>query len=201
MLSAIREDALERLGESGEECASRRAHSAYYIVLAEERGEDLSTHPEWLERLDLEHQNFRDALEFLIRTSDADWGMRLGAALFHFWETREHFAEGRAFLERLLHLPGAVQPKMRARLLICTSVLAGSQGDFDSAQKLEKESLEACRDLHDQRGIAVALNALGVTARDRGDLDTACSLFEQCASTWRELGSSIETARALSNLE
>jgi len=200
MLSAIREYALERLVEGGEEFATRRAHSAYYIVLAEECGEDLSTHPEWLERFDLEHHNFRDALEFLIRTSDADWGMRLGAALFHFWETREHFAEGRAFLERLLHLPGAVQPKMRDRLLFYTAVLASSQGDFDSAQKLQEESVKACRDLHDHRGVAVALNALGVTTRDRGDLDTACSLFEQCVATWRELGSAIDTARALSNL-
>ncbi|HTD55790.1 MAG TPA: protein kinase [Silvibacterium sp.] len=200
MLATIREYALERLVESGEESTTRRAHAAYYIVLAEECGENLSTHPEWLERFDLEHQNFRDALEFLIRTSDADWGMRLGAALFHFWETGDHLSEGRAFLERLLHLPGPVEPKMRAHLLCCTAVLSGSQGDFDSAQKLEKESLKACRDLQDHRGVAVALNALGVTSRNRGDLDTACSLFEQCVATWRELGSPIDTARALSNL-
>jgi predicted ATPase len=200
MLSTIREYAVERLTECGEEFATRRAHAAYFLVLAEECGEELTSHPEWVERFDLEHQNFRDALEFLIRTGDADWGMRLGAALFHFWETREHFAEGHGFLERLLHLPSADQPKMRARLLFSTGVLASSQGDFDSAQKLHKENLNACRDMHDHRGVAVALNALGVTTRDRGDLDTACSLFEQCVSTWRELGSAIDTARALSNL-
>ena len=200
MLSTIREYASERLVESGEDFATRRAHAAYYIVLAEECGKDLSTHPEWLERFDLEHQNFRDALEFLIRTADADWGMRLGAALFHFWETQEHFAEGRAFLERLLQLPGALQPKMCGRLGFYAGVLASSQGDFDSAQKLHKGNLKACRELHDHRGIAVALNALGVTTRDRGDLDTASSLFEQCVATWRDLGSPIDTARALSNL-
>jgi predicted ATPase len=198
MLSAIREFALEHLAASSEELVTRRAHAAYYVVLAEDCGGELSTHPEWLERFDLEHQNFREALEFLIKTGDADWAMRLGAALFHFWERREHFAEGRAFLDRLLHLPAAVQPKLRARLLFCTGVL--SQGDFDSAQQLHKESLKACLDMHDHRGVAVALNALGVTTRDRGDLDTACSLFEQCAATWRDLGSPIDTARALSNL-
>jgi predicted ATPase len=200
MLSSIREYALERLVEGGEEFATRRAHAAYYVVLAEECGGELTTHPEWLERFDLEHQNFREALEFLIRTGDADWGMRLGAALFHFWEVREHLAEGRALLERLLQLPGgAAQPKMRARLLFCAAVLASS-GDFASAQKLHEESLKVYRDLSDQRGVAVALNALGVTTRDSGDLDAACSLFEQCAATWRELGSSIDLARALSNL-
>jgi predicted ATPase len=200
MLSTIREYALERLVESGEEFATRRAHAAYCIVLAEECGEELGTHPEWLERFDLEHQNFRDALEFLIRTGDGEWGMRLGAALFHFWETREHFAEGRGLLEKLLRLPGPVQPKMRGRLLFYTGVLSSSQGDFDSAQKLHKDSLKAYRDLQDHRGAAVALNALGVTTRDRGDLGTACALFEQCVATWREMGSSIDTARALSNL-
>jgi predicted ATPase len=200
MLSTIREYALERLAESGEEFATRRAHAAYYVVLVEECGGELTTHPEWLERFDLEHQNFREALDFLIRTGDADWGMRLGSALFHFWEMREHFAEGRAILDRLLKLPCATQPKMRARLLFYAAIFTIAQGDFASAQKLQGESLKAYRDLHDHQGVAVALNALGVTARDRGDLDTACSLFEQCVATWRDLGSSIDTARALSNL-
>ncbi|MBV8476653.1 MAG: protein kinase, partial [Acidobacteria bacterium] len=176
MLSTIREYALERLTESGEESATRRSHAAYYVVLAEECGENLSTHPEWAERFDLEHENFRGALEFLIRSGDADWGMRLGCALFHFWEMREHFAEGRTFMERLLQLPGAVQPRMRARLLLYAGVLAAPQGLSDSARKFEA-SLQTCRELEDHRGVAVALNALGVNARDRGDLESACSLF------------------------
>jgi predicted ATPase len=200
MLSTIREYAFERLAESGEEPATRRSHAAYYVVLAEECGEDLSTHPDWGERFDLEHQNFREALEFLIKTGDADWGARLGAALFHFWELREHFAEGRALLGSLLKLPGAVQLKMRARLLFCAAVFASSQGNFDSAQKLQEESLATCGELQDDRGVAVALNALGVTARERGNLETAGALFERCVAKWRDLGSPIDTARALSNL-
>ena len=199
MLSTIREYALERLAESGEEFAARRTHAAYYLVLAEECGEELISHPEWLERFDLEHQNFREALEFLIQTGDAEWGMRLGSALFHFWDMREHSAAGRVLLDRLLKLPGSsAQPKMRARLLFQAGVFA--RNDFATAQKRHQESLRACRDLHDQRGVAVALNALGVTALERGDLDTASSVFEQCVAAWKDLGSSIDTARALSNL-
>ena len=48
MLSTIREYALERLGESNDEAATRRAHAAYYLVLAEEGAEDVLAHPEWL---------------------------------------------------------------------------------------------------------------------------------------------------------
>jgi predicted ATPase/serine/threonine protein kinase len=200
MLSTIREYALERLAGSNEESATRRSHAAYYLVLAEECGAELSTHPEWLERFDLERHNFHEALEFLIKTGDADWGMRLGSALFLFWETREHFAEGQALLSRLLELSGTAQSKMRARLSFYAAICASAQGDFLSGERLQKESLESCRQLHDYRGVAVALNALGVTARDRGDLSSACSLFEQCVAAWRELSSPVDTARALSNL-
>jgi len=201
MLSTIREYALERLTESGEEHLTRRAHAAYYLVLAEECGSELSSHPEWLERFDLEQHNFREALEFLIRTDETDWGMRLGSALFHFWEMREHFAEGCVLLGRLLDLPGAAaQPKLRARLLFYAAILAGSQGDFVVSEKLHRANLEACRELYDYDGVAVALNALGITARDRGELTTACSLFEQCVEAWRDLDRSSDAARALSNL-
>src|SRR6202167_5984668 len=41
MLSTIREYALERLAESHDELATRRAHAAYYLVLAEEGAEDI----------------------------------------------------------------------------------------------------------------------------------------------------------------
>ena len=199
MLSTIREYALERLRETGEEPAARRAHAAYYLVLAEECGGELNAHPEWLERFDFEHHNFREALEFLIRTGDSDWGMRLGAALFHFWEMREHFAEARALLAGLLELPGS-QPKMRPRLLFYAAVFLSAQGDFAAGEKLQRESLKAYREQSDSRGIAVTLNALGITARDRGDLAMARTLFEQCVSTWRDLESPVDTARALSNL-
>ena len=59
MLSTIREYALERLAESGEEPATRRAHAAYYLVLAEDGAEESAAHPEWLERFEVEHDNFR----------------------------------------------------------------------------------------------------------------------------------------------
>jgi tetratricopeptide (TPR) repeat protein len=76
--------------------------------------------------------------------------MRLGSALFHFWEMREHFAEGRALLEKLLKLPATAQPKMRARLLFYAAIFAIALGDFGSAQKLQEESLKVCRNLDDR---------------------------------------------------
>src|SRR5580704_12809545 len=41
---------------------------------------------ERLESFALEHDNIRAALDWLTETGDAEWGLRLGAALFRFWE-------------------------------------------------------------------------------------------------------------------
>src|SRR5208283_4164453 len=165
MLSTIREYALERLAESEDESATRRAHAAYYLVLAEEGAEDIATHPEWLDHFEVEHDNFRLALDYLIETGDAEWGLRLGAGLFRFWETREHLTEGRDAIARILALEGAAtRPKLRARLLFAAAVLAGEQGDYGSAQQMFEDSLESCLELQDSRGVAVALNALAVIA-------------------------------------
>jgi predicted ATPase len=201
MLNTIREYALERLGESDDEAKTRRAHAAYYLVLAEEGAEDVVAHPEWLDRFEVEHDNFRLALDYLIKTGEAEWGLRLGAALFRFWETREHLKEGRDAIARLLALEGtATRPKLRARLLFAGAVLASEQGDYGSARKLLEESLEICIALNDNRGVAVALNARAVNARDRGELAEASSLFERCVAIWKDLGDTADIARALSNL-
>jgi tetratricopeptide (TPR) repeat protein len=201
MLGTIREYALERLAESDDESATRRAHAAYYLVLAEEGAEDAVAHPEWLDRFEVEHDNFRVALDYLIRTGDAEWGLRLGTALFRFWETREYLTEGRDAIARLLALEGtATRAKLRARLLFAAGVLAGEQGDYEAARQMFEDSLKCCVDLKDNRGVAVALNALAVNARDRGELADASLLFERCVLIWKDLGDSADIARALSNL-
>jgi predicted ATPase/serine/threonine protein kinase len=201
MLSTLREYALERLAQSHDEAATRRAHAAYYLVLAEEGAEDIAAHPEWLDRFELEHDNFRVALDYLIKTEDADWGLRIGAALFRFWETREYLTEGRAAIARILALQGvAARPKLRARLRFAAGVLASEQGDYVPAQQMFEDSLQSCLELNDNRGVAVALNALALITRDRGEIAAASLLFERCLAIWKDLGDPADVARALSNL-
>jgi tetratricopeptide (TPR) repeat protein len=203
MLETIREYALEKLKASGEEALTKRAHAAYCLVLAEEEAMEQSgaERAEWLERFASEHDNFRAALEWLTETGDAEWGLRLGTALFRYWEIREYLAEGRDRLGRLLKLAGAAAPtKLRMRALFAAGVLAGEQGDYASAEGLINESQDIARKLGDKTGIAVSLNALAVFARDRGDVATAQMLFEASLGLWRELGDQKAVARALSNL-
>jgi predicted ATPase len=200
MLETIREYALDKLDASGEKAQAKRAHAAYCLVLAEEEAKEQGG-GEWLDRFTSEHDNFRAGLGWLTETGDAEWGLRLGTALFRFWEIREYFAEGRDRLGRLLKLAGAAGPtKARTRALFSAGVLAGEQGDYASAETLLGESLGIARQLDDKTGVAVSLNALAVFARDRGDVATANALFEESLVLWRELGDQKAIARALSNL-
>lgn len=202
MLETIREYALERLAASGDEASARRAHAAYCLVLAEEGdsrevgGQD----GEWLARCEVEHDNFRSALEWLTRTDGAQWGLRLGGALFRFWEQREHLAEGRERLMKLLSLPGAAPRNMaRARALFAAGVFASEQGDYATARALFEEGVEIGREEKDAWSTAVSLNALAVIALD-GDALQARALFEENLALWRTLGNQAAVARSLSNL-
>ncbi|MGA8762856.1 MAG: protein kinase, partial [Candidatus Sulfotelmatobacter sp.] len=203
MLETIREYALDKLEASGEEALTKRALAAYCLVLAEEEAAEQSgaEGAEWLERFGLEHDNFRAALDWLTQTGDAEWGLRLGTALFRFWEVREYLAEGRDRLGRLLKLAGAAAPtKARTRALFAAGVLAGEQGDYAAADTLIRESQDIARRLGDKTGVAVSLNALAVFARDRGDVAIAHTLFEESLVLWRGSGDQKAVARAVSNL-
>ena len=203
MLETIREYGLAKLADSGEEPLIRRAHAAYCLVLGEEGASEDSAENtnNWLDRFEIEHDNFRAALDWLIETGNSEWGLRLGGALFRFWETREYLSEGRERLEKLLKLPaGAAPSKPRMRALFAAGVLAGQQGDYLDAEALFEESLQTARELGDKQGTVVALNALAINARDRGELAESQALFDETLVLWRELRDPLAVARALSNL-
>lgn len=202
MLETIREYALERLAASGEESATRRAHAAYCLVLAEEGNPELDSadRATWLARCDLEIDNFRSALDWLFGTKDLDWALRICTALFRFWEMREHLTEGRARLETVVQLAGTEYVRERAKLNVFLGALATPQGDFAAAKAFIEKSLSLYEQLNDHWGIAASLNAAGISARDRGDYESAQQDFERSLVYWRSLSDQVATARCLHNL-
>ena len=202
MLETIREYSLERLQQSGEDAATKRAHAAYCLVLAEEGNPDLSESERaaWLARCDMEHDDFRAALDWLFQTRDLDWGFRFCMALFRFWDMREHSEEGRARLEHILQLAGSEYSRERAKTSLFLGAFSTAQGDFPAAAHFLQQSLSISQELDDPSGIAVSLNALAISARDRGDLVAAQISFEQSLAYWRKIHDRVGTARCLHNL-
>ena len=203
MLETIREYGLERLRLSGEEIQTRRAHAAYCMVLAEEGNPRLTAaqRVEWLARCDVEMDNFRAALDWLTDTGNAAWGLRLGLALYTYWERREYLAEGR---ERLQAIMGTVEAGARtrewARAASYVASLMFVQGGAIDPDVLHGEALEVFRALGDTRGVASELNSLGVHRQFIGDHAAARAFYEEALALCRDIGEPSEIAAALSNL-
>jgi predicted ATPase/transcriptional regulator with XRE-family HTH domain len=203
LLETVRQYAAERLTAAGEARAARARHAAWCLALAEAAAPH-QTGPEqaaWLERLAVEHDNFRTALaRCLADARGAAAGLRLGSLLAWLWEVRGHHAEGRRWLTALLARSGAAPPDVRATALNLAGWLTRDQGDYDAAVRLHEESLALWRQLDDAAGVAASLNHLGVVADARGEPARAWALYEESLALRRTLGDRRAVANSLMNL-
>jgi predicted ATPase/class 3 adenylate cyclase len=201
MLETIREYGLERLQQSGEAEATRRAHTEFFLALVEE-AEPKLTSPEqlaWLERLEAEHDNLLAALGWAV-ASDAQIALRLAGGLAWFWYFRGYLREGRAWLDRILAASGDPGP-LHVGAFAAAGRLARHLGDYRGAIALLERSLELARSFQDRRVEALALHELGALAGlAEGDAAQEAALTEASLALWRELGDSWGTARTLNNL-
>ncbi|MEA2512311.1 MAG: hypothetical protein QOJ59_1798, partial [Thermomicrobiales bacterium] len=90
MLETVREYGQEQLAASGELETVRRAHALHFLSLAE-RAATTTWGPgqaDWLDRLEPERANLREALGWFDRNEETEHLLRLASALFMFWRTR-----------------------------------------------------------------------------------------------------------------
>jgi non-specific serine/threonine protein kinase len=197
MLDTIRAYGREQLAAVGELAAAHRRHMAYVLKLAEHLVPELSgpLQVDSLNQLERENENLRAALEWAVEREPPEMGLRLGAALWPFWDLHGSYAEGRRWLHVLLartRPPSTpVQPgpgdALRARALSGAGHLAFRQGDLTAVRALQEEALAIQRALGDRAGMAVSLHTLGDAIREAGDHDRACALYEERLAIQREL--------------
>lgn len=201
MLETIYEFAREMLTGSGELDELRRRHAEYYAEFARHARLEPGGRPGDGERLELEHDNFRGALEWAVADAErAVLATGLAQSLRLFWYVRGHWAEGADWLAKALAVGEGQDIPSRAELLYGAGVLAGERGDHVAARPLLERSLQAYRDQGDERRVAVALVKLGDTIYATGDYDTARGLIEEALEQSRRLGDQWHVGRVLLNL-
>lgn len=190
MLQTIQDFAAERLQETGEAEDARYAHAGYFLKLVEVNESRLRG-PEqriWLDRLEVEIDNIREALRFFRESNEIARGLRLASALQWFWWERGYLREGQEWLTSLLALGTHAPPAVRAKALNGASYLASSCGESEAAIALSEESLVLQRDAADRAGIAWAQTYLAVAHYRHGDVAVARTLGERSLAAFRELG-------------
>jgi predicted ATPase len=204
MLETIREYAFEQLKIGGEWEAIQGQHAEYFICQAGEAEASLygPDQANWLMRLELEIDNYRAALTWLLASEQVDTAAHLACVLGIYWRRRGRYAEGRGWLEQVQAKKGfgSLSEGLRARTLQTTATLAYRQGDRRVARAWLEESLVIYRTADDRAGIARCLFDLGWIALDQADWDEARRLNQESLALAREVEDPWAIYRALTNL-
>jgi predicted ATPase/DNA-binding SARP family transcriptional activator len=189
MLETIREYALERLTESGEEEDVRSRHADYFAELADTAyAQRLGDERIWISRLAAEHDNLRAALDYL-RGADPPRHLRLAGALAWFWNAHSHFGEGRERLAATIEHYGERDARL-ARALTGAGVLATEQGDTAEGFDLLTDALTVWQALGEELERALTLEAIAHTHFVAGEMREAAGRAEESLMVLGGLGRS-----------
>jgi len=201
MLQTIREFAAEQLEQSDEAAAIKDRHVQAFIALAQQAQPHVfgSRRKEWLDRLEMEDDNLRAALDWTLATGDAKNAMLLSACLWRFWQMRGHIHEGRARVVAALALPKSRDyPMERLQALEAAGGLAYWQADMESAQRFYDECLELTRTTGDKQALANALyNAAFPNVVNMRESERPRQLLLEALPLFRELGDQSSVGRTL----
>ncbi len=197
LLETVRQYGRERLLESGEEATTHRRHMDWYLGLATQAEPELHASDQlmWLDRLEMEHDNLRTALEWS-KATEPEMTLRLAASLWWFWELHGHFSEGRRWLEAAL-AHAHVTTALRGKGLYRAAFLNYGQGDNERASTLCDEGFDTCRKLGDLQGMAFCRLIQGFVARE---INRMVALMEESLTLFREAEDAWGTGLALFNL-
>jgi predicted ATPase/class 3 adenylate cyclase len=200
-LETIREFALERLSESGEDAEIAARHAAYFLGLARDAEARMSgpDQPELLRMLEREHDNLRAAFDWALE-HEIETALALGSALQRLWYLHGYIREGLERLQAALEQGSATAPLVRARALRAAGTLAEGCGDFVLARELLEQSIELLRDLDQPKDLATSLNNCCAVALQQGDLVAARAFCRESLELKRALGDTTGILMSTSNL-
>ena len=226
LLETARQYSRDKLLEFGGAASLRTRHLEWYLGLAENvdaelfRGKDQLV---WLDRLEVEHDNFRAALEWSQRVGDergsmsdpqespdspespdsrspsVELGLRLAGALGGFWIIRNYYNEGYQWLEGALSRSNrapvsALTMPARAKAIFRSGWILSLKGDKERAVKLTDESLALYRELEDKGGVSQSLSQLGTISWRQGNYVQGRALLEESLSLFQEMEDKIAIA-------
>jgi len=192
MLETIREYGLEALAACGKLEATRHAHAAYYLSMAEAAEPELVGPQQvlWMERLEREYGNLGAALQWALEQEydSQEVALRLCGALREFWVLRGHLTEEKQLLARaLVRSQEETTPAYRKALQAAVDI-AYLLGDHERCETESRKRLTLCERCSDKRGEAQSLALLGRLARMEGKYSAALSLLEEALARYHEVG-------------
>ncbi len=193
LLETIRLFAAERLAEAGgEEAAAVAAgHCAHFLAVAEAAAAYLAGPDQgsWLSRLDADQANLRRAAQHAAGGPDGTAVvLRLGVALWRYWEARSREQEAFALLASALQRPDArADPGLFAAALFAAAWV-GCFVDVTAARHFAEQAVQVARPLGDDRLLISALTVLCAAHYWAGEPEAALPFGQESVERARRLG-------------
>jgi len=181
----IREFARERLDESAETVAvfGRLATHVLDGLLRRQPGRIA----EWLQWVELEHDNLRAALAWSL-LADPGRALELAHRAFRFWNIRGHVAEARRSLDAAFAVAPDPSSAPAIECLIDSAAFAYLEGEPQVALARLERALAAGEAAADDRVIGQALYMSGLVEAAAGDPVRGEAHLEQALPLWQALG-------------
>jgi predicted ATPase/DNA-binding CsgD family transcriptional regulator len=208
MLETIREYAWEQLWVSGEADNVQQEHFAFFLQFAEkdEPGWEADESRQWRERLEIDVDNLRRALDWSLNNS-TESGLRLAGVVGHFALRSPYQREALDWLRKFVACPELFSHTLaRAKALRWSGILQRSESWSDQADKESllqqsrlwcEESLSIYQELGYQPGIADTLLALGWVMLTQHSWEAMGQLCADSLRISQEMGDMHRAARAL----
>jgi predicted ATPase/DNA-binding SARP family transcriptional activator len=187
MLETIRSYALERLDDTGDRDEIRRRHAEHFLAIAEQ------IEPRWREgdfdalAIELDHANFRAALNTFLALDDRESVARLAVGLTLFWVNRGQLGELAHWIDIAVSLAEELPLGLRARVWDSASIAWRLRHDLIRAGKFAHRGLEASQEAGATYDEAWALRQLGAIAHLAGDHEEARLRYDEAARLFTDL--------------
>ena len=201
MLETIREYAVERLGDSGEQLETRRRHAEVISRLVARANVELMgpNQGTWSAVLADDEDDVRAALAFL-EDGDPTAQLELVANIQSFWYLRGNSVEGRRWCQTALGRDAGLPTIARARVLNAAAGFSEKLGDLGSTKSYASDALALSKELDYARGVIEASVAISLAHRLEGDLTAAATLLEEAAEAARATNDRSSLADAVAGL-
>ncbi len=209
LLETVRQYGLEKLTSAGASTELRGRHRDWYSQLAATAKEKLSgaEMATWLDILEVEHGNLRNALEWCTeeaKTGDVqalNQGLNMAANIQTFWDVRCHWGAAGEILSGLLTLRnGREESAAVANALNAQGMMLVNTGDYPSGRECYLQALAINRQTGNRDSEAGNMAGLGLVAYYTGDYLAAREYYEQALAINRETGNRNTEAAILCNL-
>jgi len=201
MLETIHAYASERLADSDEADDIHKRHAEFFAALAEQASTELAGQDQhmWLNRLTMDYENLRKAMEWALDGGDVPTGLRIVAALGRYWRFKNFLLEGHRWGRRALTVveqaPEPVQGQVFQGAAYMEWMVENDQGE---ATRLYERSLVIDRKSNNHSAVAETLIMLGYTSTDPSDVQIDNT--EEGIALAREIGDQSQVAHGLNVL-